>query len=178
MAQVQRADFAPVQEFRSENRDDVINEERMKENEERFHVKFATMDVETARKIQSEVDRNPSSEMARAGLKEQAQYAADKNLESLKAKEEEEEEVEEEVEEVPENVSQGQEGEGANLRHSKRTPNGSSSKQEVDKPAGEEAGEPTDQSDKPHGFLNSISKFFGSLFHAKQQPIDKTKTKG
>jgi hypothetical protein len=48
----------------------------MRENERKFGVDFDKMDLDTAHKIQSECDREPEGEKAKASLKEQALHAA------------------------------------------------------------------------------------------------------
>jgi hypothetical protein len=58
----------------------IFSEKCMKQNEDNYEVDFNTMDMKTARQIQLECEKNPHSDMAKCGLKEQALYAAQRNL--------------------------------------------------------------------------------------------------
>jgi hypothetical protein len=86
----------------------LLSEERMKESEKQFNVNFDTMTREQASEIQSYVDKNPGSEMAKAGLKEQALHAVmvREDNEQQEAKRKDIEEKEQEQESPPEPESE------------------------------------------------------------------------
>lgn len=97
-------DIGHKQAIRPDDKDVLFSEERMRENEERFGLDFKNMTAEKASEIQSKVDKDPNGEMAKAGVKEQAQHAVQQreDKESKKTNGEDVEEKKQQNEDRPE----------------------------------------------------------------------------